>query len=62
MSDSIVEYHNTYSVPITPVQRVALEALVKMTNAYIQYDLDYMTFGEARDTIKYLNDLYKANL
>jgi len=60
MIDSILYYYDTYSTPITDVQRVALKALIEMTNAYIQHDLDHMTFGEARDTIKYLHDLWKS--
>ena len=59
MIDSIVEYYNTYDTPITDTQKLALSNLMMMT----QVDLPFpATFGEARDLIVELHELYKANL
>lgn len=63
MLNSIVEYYNTYDIPITDVQRVALKALALSLDIPIElFHLDQLTYGEAKDTIKRLHDLYKANL
>ena len=59
MLDSIVEYYNTYDLPITDTQKLALGNLMMMT----QLDMPFPnTFGEARDLIMELHELYKANL
>ena len=57
--DSIVEYYNTYDNPITDTQELTLSNLMMMT----QVDMPFpATFGEARDLIIELHELWKANL
>ena len=60
MLDSIVSYYNNYlrrNDPITNVQKVALTALMSMTDTSVQIP---ETFGEAVETIQYLHNLWKS--
>jgi len=61
--DSIVKYYDTYNIPITPVQRVAILGLTQMLDmSFIQEYIDILTYGEARDLIKHLHKIYKSTL